>query len=73
MLERTSRKRGVVHRALGALFGALVGSLVTGVLVMILALDHWLVLSPMVLGAVIGATGGDRSLLAFMRLVGRVF
>jgi hypothetical protein len=65
--------RPVLFRAVRGVVGAVFGSLATGVLVMIFALDHWLVLLPVLIGAVIGVVGGERGLMRFVRLIGKVF
>jgi hypothetical protein len=63
----------VFARLVGGLLGGLAGGLATAALVMIFALEHWLVVLPILVGVTVGALGGDRGLLRLLRFIGNVF
>lgn len=61
------RKRSGLEVILGAVFGAVLGGVVTFSL--LFSTVHWLIYSPMIVGAVAGLWKGDRALLRIMKLV----
>lgn len=52
------------------LIGGLAGGLGTAVLVMIFAVEHWMVLLPIGLGVAVGILGGERGLRRVLEIVG---
>lgn len=60
----------LLRRLLPGLLGALGGGVASAVLVMIFAISHWTVVVPVMIGGVVGFVGGDRGLLALLRIIG---
>lgn len=62
------RGRTGLEVILGAVFGAIIGGILT-ISLLFSGTAHWLIYSPMIVGAVAGLWKGDRALLRIMKLV----
>ena len=61
------RRRTLLERSLGAFVGGILGGFVTLSLALSVTAWHWLLWSPLVMGALVGYWGGDRGLKALLR------